>query len=142
MNAVSASYAPPTFPYTGSAIISGSLIITGSATTRIVPRVYSITTSPTPSINTDLYDAVSITALNSAITSMTSNLTGTPNNFDKLTIRIKDDGTSRLITWGAKFVAMGSSLPAGTTAGKILTAGFIYDTVLATWGCVSIAQQS
>ena len=33
-NALSASYAPvtPTFPYTGSAIISGSLIITGSAT--------------------------------------------------------------------------------------------------------------
>jgi hypothetical protein len=141
--AVSASYVPPPFPYTGSAAITGSLIVTGSTTTRIVPRVLTITTSLNPSINTDLYDAVSITALNSNISSMTTNLTGTPNNFDKLTIRIKDDGvSSRLITWGAKFVAMGTSLPPSTTTGKITTVGFIYDTVLAAWGCVSIAQQS
>ena len=142
--AVSASYAPSPFPYTGSAIISGSLIITGSATTRIVPRVYSVASTAAPSINTDLYDAVSITALTTNITSFTTNLTGTPNNFDKLTIRIKDDGSlpAKTIAWGAKFVAMGTSLPLSTTTGKILTVGFIYDTVLATWGCVSIAQQS
>lgn len=30
LQAVSASFAPPTFPYTGSAIISGSLAVTGS----------------------------------------------------------------------------------------------------------------
>ncbi len=142
--ALSASYAPSSFPYTGSAAITGSLVVTGSTTTRIVPRVLTITTSINPTINTDLYDAVSITALSSAINSFTTNLTGTPNNFDKLTIRIKDDGSlpAKTIAWGAKFVAMGTSLPLSTTTGKILTVGFIYDTVLATWGCVSIAQQS
>lgn len=66
---------------------------------RITPRVTTITSSATPTINTDNCDAVTITALAAAITSMTTNLSGTPSNFDKLIIRIKDNGTARAITW-------------------------------------------
>ena len=32
--------------------------------------------------------------------------------------RIKDDGTSRTISWGADFVSFGDTLPTATTAGK------------------------
>jgi len=36
---------------------------------------------------------------------MTTNLSGTPTNFQSLIIRIKDNGTARAITWGASFEA-------------------------------------
>lgn len=112
------------------------------ASKRITPRVTTIVSNATPTINTDNCDAVTITAQAAAITSMTTNLTGTPTNFDKLIIRIKDDGTGRAITWGASFLAKGTALPTTTVATKLLTVGFIYDTVAAVWGCVASAQEA
>jgi hypothetical protein len=109
-------------------------------TARILPRVVTIVSSATPAVNTDLYDAVSITALATGISSIS--ITGSPNNFDKLLFRIKDNGTSRTIAWGTSFVQMGASLPTSTVAGKILTIGFIYDSILTKWGCVVTTQQS
>lgn len=103
----------------------------------VQPRVGTTTSSATPTINTDSYDAYSITAQAAAITSFTTNLSGTPVNFQKLIIRIKDDGTGRAITWGASFVAKGVALPTTTVANKLLTVGFLYDTVGAKWGCVA-----
>lgn len=111
----------------------------GTAAITIVPRVTTITSSATPTINTDNCDAVTITALAADITSMTSGLSGTPVNFQKLIIRIKDDGTARAITWGAKFESKGVSLPTTTVISKVLTVGFIYDTVTSKWGCVAAA---
>jgi hypothetical protein len=108
---------------------------------RNTPRITTITSSATPTINTDNCDAVTITALAAAITSMTTNLSGTPNNFDKLIIRIKDDGTARAITWGTSFEAKGVALPTTTVISKVLTVGFIYDTVTSKWGCVASVQE-
>ena len=104
---------------------------------RITKRITSITSSATPTVNTDNCDAVTITALAAAITSMTSGLSGTPTNFQTLVYRILDDGTNRAITWGASFEARGVALPTTTTANKLLTVGFIYDTVDSIWGCVA-----
>lgn len=109
---------------------------------RITPRVLAITSSATPTINTDNCDAVTITAQAEAITSMTTNLSGTPTNFQKLMIRIKDNGTARAITWGASFEAKGVALPTTTTAGKVSTIGFVYDTVTSKWGCVAVATEA
>jgi hypothetical protein len=109
---------------------------------RVTPRVSSETSSATPTINVDNVDAHSITALAAAITSMTTNLSGTPTNFQKLIIRIKDDGTARAITWGASFEAKGVALPTTTVISKVLTVGFIYDTVTSKWGCVASAQEA
>ncbi len=109
---------------------------------RITQRVTTITSSATPAVNTDDCDCVTITALAAAITSMTSSLTGTPNNFDTLVYRIKDNGTARAITWGASFEAKGVALPTTTVLSKVLTVGFVYDTVAAKWGCVSSAQEA
>lgn len=106
------------------------------------PRVTTIVSSATPTFNTDNCDAVSITALATAITSMTTNLTGTPVDFEKLTIRIKDDGTARAIAWGAKYEARGVPLPTTTVISKVLTVGFIYDIVTLKWGCVASAQET
>lgn len=109
---------------------------------RLTPRITSISSSATPTINTDNCDAVTITALATDITSMTTNLSGTPTNFQKLIIRFKDDGTARAIAWGASFEAKGVALPTTTVISKVLTVGLIYDTVSAKWGCVASAQEA
>lgn len=109
---------------------------------RVQPRVLSITSNATPTINTDSYDMVKITAQAAAITSMTTNLTGTPDPGDMLLIRIKDDGTARAITWGSKFAARGAALRTTTTAGKYGYDLFIWNDATSTWDCVSTATES
>ena len=109
---------------------------------RITKRVTTITSHATPTVNTDNCDCVTITALAAAITSMTTNLSGTPTNFQTLIFRILDNGTARAITWGAKFEARGFDLPTTTTISKLLTVGFIYDTVDNIWGCVAVSEES
>ena len=109
---------------------------------RITPRVTTEASSATPTINTDNSDVHSITALVAAITSFTTNLSGTPTNFQKLIIRILDNGTARAITWGASFEDNGVALPTTTTVSKLLTVGFIYDTVSSKWGCVAVADET
>lgn len=125
---------------TGSLTITGSLLVSGSITGFVLPRVITLTSSATPTINSDIYDSVSITALSTAITAVT--MSGTPVNFQKILFRIKDDGTARAITWGSSFQAMGSALPTTTVISKVLTTGFIYDTVTTKWGCVASAQET
>ena len=43
-----------------------------------------------------------------------TSLSGTPTNFQKLIIRIKDNGTAQAITWGDSFEAKGVALPTTT----------------------------
>jgi hypothetical protein len=117
--------------------VSGTLAVQWGAA-----RVTTITSSATPTINTDSCDAVTITALAVAITSMTTNLTGTPTNFQKLLIRIKDNGTARAITWWASFEAKWTALPTTTVISKVLTVWFIYDTVTSKWWCVASSQEA
>jgi len=126
--------------YTGpeSVTLTNTVTLTNK---RITPRVSTEASSATPTINTDNVDAHSITALATAITSMTTNLSGTPTNFQKLIIRIKDNGTARAIAWGASFEAKGVDLPTTTTISKVLTVGFIYDTVTSKWGCVAKSEE-
>jgi len=109
---------------------------------RITKRITTITSNAAPTVNTDNADAVTITALALAITSMTTNLSGTPTNFQTLIYRILDDGTARAITWGATFQDMGVALPTTTRISKVLTVGFIYDTVDSKWGCVAVSDDT
>lgn len=99
------------------------------------PAFATITSSATPSINTDIYDAFSITALAVTITSMSTNLTGTPRNFQQLMIRIKDNGTFRPISWGVKFQDGAVALPTVTVPNKTLLVGLVYDAVDSKWTC-------
>jgi hypothetical protein len=131
----------------GQIAVEGVAVPTISSTNtltnkRVTKRVGSTTSSATPTINTDDYDCYSITALATAITSFTTNLSGTPTDFQELTIRIKDDGTARAITWGASFANYGAILPTTTTISKVLTVKFVYDSVAAIWGCVSAMEQA
>ena len=104
-------------------------------TAPLPPRVVSVTTAASYTVNTDSYDALSITAL--ATTLNTLNASGSPVDFQKLIIRIKDNGSSQTQNWGTAFTDYGGGLPSSTVAGKTMTLGFIYDSAASLWGCVA-----
>lgn len=129
----------------GVLAVEGVAVPTTSSTStltnkRITPRVTTITSSATPTVNTDNTDIVNITALAAAITSMTTNLSGTPGIGDILVYQIKDNGTARAITWGASFAAKGVALPTTTVISKLLTVSFMWNG--SNWGCVGSAQEA
>lgn len=132
---------------TGTVQANGVTIPTISSTDtltnkRITSRVGTTTSSATPTINTDSYDTYTVTALAADITSMTTNLSGTPTNRQKLLISIKDDGTPRGITWGASFQSSGiATLLATTLASKTHHIAFVYDTSIAKWVCIAVDEQ-
>jgi hypothetical protein len=102
-------------------------------------RYNTTTSSATPSINTDTTDEFDITAQAVAITSMTTNLTGTPVNGQKLIIRIKDSGTSQTITWGTSFQSSGiASLLTNTVPNKTHYVGLAYNSTDAKWTCLAV----
>jgi hypothetical protein len=107
---------------------------------RITDRVATFASDATPDVDTDDYDAVTITAQAAAITDM--NFTGTPTNFQRIIVRIKDNGTARAITWGSDFEDAGVALPTTTVISKLLSVGFIYNTVTSKWGCVAVANET
>lgn len=109
---------------------------------RITKRTDTVASSATPTINTDTTDIFTITALATAITSMTSSLSGTPTLGQTLIIRILDNGTARAITWGASFVSRGATLPTTTILGKYTYVGLIYNTTTSTWDCVAATTEA
>ena len=123
------------------AIIDGVLkIYTGGAWVSLSrPRVASITSASSYTLDTDLYDCLSITALTATLNTL--NASGSPWNFKRLTIRIKDSGSSQTITWGSAFSSGGANLPTSTVAGKTMMLGFIYDSVAAVWKCVAYVHE-
>jgi hypothetical protein len=103
---------------------------TGKVKGAIVPRIGTTTSSATPSINTDNVDQFNITALATPVTSMTSGLTGTFADGQRLRIRFKDNGTGQSITWGASFTG---NLLSTTVSGKTHLQELIYDDAAAKW---------
>jgi len=107
---------------------------------RIKRRVVTVTQSATPAIDTDNMDIASITGLAQAITSMTTNLTGTPVDGDSLIINITDNGTARGITWGASFESSGNvTLPSTTVISTRLDVAFLWNTATSKWRCVGVS---
>jgi hypothetical protein len=98
-------------------------------------RVATPAPSATPAIDTDSTDLVVIYGLNTNITSMTTNLTGTPNDGDRLTVRIQDNGTARTITWGAMFIGtlLATTTAPGGGAWKTHVQELMYDAGQSKW---------
>lgn len=112
-----------------------------NASTQGRPQINTITSSATPAINTDNCTQFTITALATAITSMSSGLTGTPQDGQKLVLRIKDNGIPRAITWGAKWRGIGMSLPVKTTTNGWLYVEAFYNSADSVWDVVVARRQ-
>ena len=106
---------------------------------RITARSGTVASSATPTINTDNVDYYSITALAAAITSFTTNLSGTPTIGQTLWISITDNGTARAITWGASFESSTITLPTTTVISTRLDVAFIWNEATSKWRCVGTA---
>lgn len=105
---------------------------------NINPRVYSVASSATPTINVDSYDVFKITAAAAAITSMTSGLSGTLADGRTILIYFTDNGVARTITWGASYTTKYATLPTTTIVGKTCVAVLVYNSATSLFECVSI----
>lgn len=110
------------------------------ANKRINPRVLSSASasSVTPTIAT--YDIYMYTALAANLTINAPG--GSPVNGNKLLFAIKDNGTTRTLTWNADFAAAGVAIPTATTAGKWHHVGFIYNATAAKWFCIAATVEA
>jgi hypothetical protein len=103
---------------------------------RVTKRTGTTTSHATPTINTDNVDFYSLTAQAEAITSFTTNLSGTPTENQTLWIAIT--GTAaRAITWGASFEASTVALPTTTVTTARLDVGFVWNVTTSKWRCVA-----
>jgi hypothetical protein len=112
------------------AVRGASTTITGAAGGTINPT----------SNTTNQY---TITALGAAATIDTP--TGTPIDGQKLTIRIKDNGTGRALTWTTSaggYRVIGTTLPTTTTASKVTYVGCVYNSQDSFWDVVAVTTQA
>ncbi len=118
-------------------VVIPSISSTNTLTNKRITRRVTTTNAPgaTPTTNTDNVDVMNFTGLNAAITSMTTNLSGTPVDGDLIMFRFTDDGTARAITWGASFAATTIALPTTTVISTMLRVGFQYSG--STWKCIA-----
>jgi hypothetical protein len=93
----------------------------------------------TPTLNVATNNVFSFTGLAAAITSMTTNLSGTGSLGDQIEIQLTDNGTARAITWGADFEASTVALPTTTVANALLYCRFIWNVATSKWRIVQVA---
>lgn len=110
---------------------------------RITSRVDSVASGSTLTPDADAFDQFNVTAL--ATDPTIAAPTGTPTDGQKLIIRIKDNGTSRTITWttsSGAYRAVGVTLPTTTTANKTVYVGCTYNSAATYWDVVAVAQEA
>jgi hypothetical protein len=127
-----------TLPTTGTlSTLAGTETLTNK---RINPRVQSITSSATVTLNADTDDLVVITA--QAVGLTLASPSGTPVQGQAAIFRIKDNGTARSITFNAIFRTIGVTLPTTTTLGKILYISTMYNSIDTKWDVLGIALEA
>lgn len=119
-------------PTSGTLTISGGIIAP--------PRIQSVTSGSTITPTSGTADQYEVTAL--AVTATIAAPSGSPNDGQRLILRIKDNGTRQTLSWtttSGAYRAVGITLPTTTTA-TILYAGCIYNSADSFWDVVAIAQ--
>ena len=125
-------------PQTGGTL-SGSLVVNGAIRSTSVTIANASTITPTSS-TTNQY---TVTALAQDATIAIPS--GTPIDGQKLTIRIKDNGTARSLTWTATsggYRGVGTTLPTTTIANKVTYVGCIYNSQDSFWDVIAVATQA
>lgn len=130
--------------FNGGTVLTDSNVLSAAGTAtltnkRITPRIVTTTESATPTINTDNGDIFDITGLQQAITSFTTNLSGTPTHGQRMTIEVTDNGTARALTFGASFAATTVTLPTTTVISTRLRMQFEWSSVTSKWEIIGKA---
>lgn len=107
--------------------------------TSKIPLVIQIPQSAIPEIALGDGTIFNIEGLAQDITSMTSGLTGSLSDGEKIEIRITDDGSSRSIAWGAAFRDTSVIRPTNTVPGKMLRTGWEWNLSASKLDCIAIA---
>lgn len=116
-------------------------VLTGQGTQtttnkRITPRIGTTASSSTPTPTGDTADVYTVTAL--AANATVAAPTGTPTDGQRITLRIKDNGTARTLAWNAIYRASSDlALPATTVISKTMYLGFIYNAADSKWDFVA-----
>lgn len=120
----------------------GGTLTNGRLTsTRVDPRTTTTATTATITPNSDTTDIYTVTALAQPLSIAAP--TGTPVNGQRLTIRLKDDGTARALTWEpTTYRAIGTILPTTTIANKTVYIGCIYNSTGGYWDVIAVAQEA
>lgn len=125
----------------GNGYYAGNLTIANakSFSGRLAPRVATVTTIATSSIDSDAVDMYTVTAL--AGTMVMANPGGTPVNGQKLTIRIKDNGTTKTLTWsGSQWRSGEFLLPVSTIPNRTMYLGFIWNSTDSRWDFIAYSD--
>jgi hypothetical protein len=112
---------------------------------RVTNRIGSNggTTSGNITPTSDTADQYNITGLTG--TSAIQIPSGTPTDGQRLSIRIKDDGTGRTLSWvttAGGYRVIGTTLPLTTTANKTIYVGCVYNVADSFWDVVAVATQA
>ena len=102
------------------------------------PRIISVSTTSSLTVNAFTTDQYNITALASALT--INNPSGVPYDGQKLILRITSS-TVNALTWGTSFYPLGAALPTATYANKTLYLGFVYNTLSSKWDLLGVVQE-
>lgn len=116
-----------------------ALVLGSDGKTIRAPRVQSVTSSATVT-PTFLNDLVKITAQAAGLT--LANLSGTKVPGHGIVIRIKDNGTSRSITYGSEYRSIGVALPTATVISKTLYLAGIWNHDDTKLDIVAVAQEA
>jgi hypothetical protein len=103
------------------------------------PAIQSVSSSATVT-PTFADDQVEITAQAAGLT--LANPTGTAIPGLGISIRIKDNGTARSISYGTQYRAIGVTLPTTTVISKTLYLGMIFNNADTKWDVVAVAQEA
>lgn len=106
--------------------------------TPVVGAAGSTSGTITPDFNA--YSQYNVEGLTGGITMASP--TSALQNGRRRVLRIKDNGTSRTISWDSAYRAVGVTLPASTTAGKALYIGLIYCAADSKWDAVALSLEA
>jgi hypothetical protein len=127
--------ATPGTTFDGSVARTVDYSTVGAAAKNPAGQTITTAASITPTFSDDF---VAVTAQAGALT--INNPTGTAVDMYGLVIRIKDNGSTRTLTWGSQYRGVGVTLPTSTTANKVVYLGMIYNAAETKWDVVSVAQ--
>lgn len=110
-----------------------------TVTVNVKPDILSVVSAATVT-PTFSYNQVNITAQAEGLT--LANPTGTAVDGHGILIRIKDNGTSRAISYGTKYRTFSDALPTATVISKQLYIGIVYNEADDKWDVIGVRKEA